>query len=178
MDSSEIEMVELVCLSVGSFPVSTSGQTVFLERLVPTVAKTVFIYQVCLSRTARVLYSRLIGPIWGLLFGFVASKSTFKYAAVDFAESVFSRKSLLSHTSWAVISFRTFLYLAHAGCYVLGAHGGRKELVPITHLSSYFVSYPWVALATDFYLFKSYVFITYFIEHQVPRPLHIVFIFE
>ena len=63
MDSSEIEMVQIVCLSVGSFPVSTSGQTVFLERLVPTVAKTVFIYQVCLSRTARVLYSRLIGPI-------------------------------------------------------------------------------------------------------------------
>ena len=28
-----------------------------------------------------------------------------------------------------------------------------KELVPIIHLSSYFVSDPWVALATGFYLF-------------------------
>ena len=35
IDSSEIEMVEIVCVSVGSFPVSTGGQTVFLERLVP-----------------------------------------------------------------------------------------------------------------------------------------------
>ena len=43
IDSSEIEMVEIVCVSVGSFPVSTGGQTVFLERLVPTVAKKVFI---------------------------------------------------------------------------------------------------------------------------------------
>ena len=34
----EIEMVEIVCVSVGSFPVSTGGQTVFLERLVSTVA--------------------------------------------------------------------------------------------------------------------------------------------
>ena len=34
----EIEMVEIVCVSVGSFPVSTGGQTVFLERLVPVVA--------------------------------------------------------------------------------------------------------------------------------------------
>ena len=38
IDSFEIEMVEIVCVSVGSFPVSTGGQTVFLERLVPTVA--------------------------------------------------------------------------------------------------------------------------------------------
>ena len=41
------------------------------------------------SRTARVLSSRLIGPIWGLLFGFVASESTFQYAAVEFPESIF-----------------------------------------------------------------------------------------
>ena len=96
---------------------------------------------------------------------------------MDFAESVFSRKKLaFAH----VLScyFISDLFVLSPGCYVLGAHGGREELVPITHLSSYFVSYPWVALATDFYLFKSYVFITYFIEHQVPRPLHIVFIFE
>ena len=66
MDSSEIEMVEIVCLSVGSCPVSTSGQTVFLERLVPTVAKTVFIgFAFSSSRTARVLYSRLIGLLHG-----------------------------------------------------------------------------------------------------------------
>ena len=37
IDSSEIEMVEIVCVSVGSFPVSTGGQTVFLERLVPFI---------------------------------------------------------------------------------------------------------------------------------------------
>ena len=37
IDSSEIEMVEIVCVSVGSFPVSTCGQTVFLERLVPFI---------------------------------------------------------------------------------------------------------------------------------------------
>ena len=35
--SSEIEMVEIVCVSVGSSPVSTGGQTVFLERLVPFI---------------------------------------------------------------------------------------------------------------------------------------------
>ena len=96
IDSSEIEMVEIVCVSVGSFPVSTGGQTVFLERLVPTVAKKVFIrFASSSSRTARVLSSRLIGPIWGLLFGFVASESTFQYAAVEFAESIFSRKKLV-----------------------------------------------------------------------------------
>ncbi|CAH3156736.1 unnamed protein product [Porites lobata] len=79
-------MVEIVCVSVGSFPVSTGGQTVFLERLVPTV----FIrFAFSSSRTARVLSSRLIGPIWGLLFGFVASESTFQYAAVKFPESIF-----------------------------------------------------------------------------------------
>ena len=33
----EIEMVEIVCVSVGSFPVSTGGQTVLLERLVPFI---------------------------------------------------------------------------------------------------------------------------------------------
>ena len=38
IDSSEIEMVEIVWVSVGSFPVSTGGQMVFLERLVPVVA--------------------------------------------------------------------------------------------------------------------------------------------
>ena len=155
MDSSEIEMVEIVCLSVGSFPVSTSGQTVFLERLVPTVAKTVFIrFAFSSSRTARVLYSRLIGPIWGLLFGYVASESTFKYAAVDFAESVFSRKKLvLAH----VLScyFISDLFVLSPGCYVLGAHGGRKELVPIIHLSSYFVSYPWVHLLRIFIFLKA-----------------------
>ena len=176
MDSSEIEMEEIVFLSVGSFPVSTSGQTVFTERLVPTVAKTVFIrFAFSLLRTARVLSSRLIGPIWGLLFGFVASESTFKYAAVDFAESVFSRKKL-SFAQVLNCYFISDLFVSSPGCYVLGAHGGLKEIVPIIHLSSYFVSYPWVALATDFYLFKRYVFITYFIEHQVPRALHIVFI--
>ena len=37
IDSSEIEMVEIVCVSVGSFPVSTGGQTVLLERLVPFI---------------------------------------------------------------------------------------------------------------------------------------------
>ena len=37
VDSSEIEMVEIVCVSVGSFSVSTGGQTVFLERLVPFI---------------------------------------------------------------------------------------------------------------------------------------------
>ena len=37
IDSSEIQMVEIVCVSVGSFPVSTGGQTVFLERLVPFI---------------------------------------------------------------------------------------------------------------------------------------------
>ena len=70
------------------------------------------------------------------------------------------------------------VFVLTPGCYVLGVHGGLKELVPIIHRSSYFVSYPRVALATDFCLFKRYVFITYFIEHQVPRPLHIVFVFE
>ena len=39
------------------------------------------------------------------------------------------------------------------GCYVIGAHDGLKEPVPIIHLSSYFVSDPWVALATGFYLY-------------------------
>ena len=37
IDSSEIEVVEIVCVSVGSFPVSTGGQTVLLERLVPFI---------------------------------------------------------------------------------------------------------------------------------------------
>ena len=37
IDSSEIEMVEIICVSVGSFPVATGGQTVFLERLVPFI---------------------------------------------------------------------------------------------------------------------------------------------
>ena len=37
IDSSEIQMVEIVCVSVRSFPVSTGGQTVFLERLVPFI---------------------------------------------------------------------------------------------------------------------------------------------
>ena len=150
----------------------------FLEKLVPTVAKTVFIrFVFSSSRTARVLYFRLIGPIWGLLFGFVASESTFKYAAVDFAESVFSRKKL-AFAQVLSCYFISDLFVPSPGCYVPGAHGGLKKLVPITHLSSYFVSYPWVALDTDFDLFKRYVFITYFIEHQVPRPLHIVFVFE
>ena len=99
IDSSEIEMVEIVCVSVGSFPVSTAGQTVFLKRLVPTVAKKVFIrFAFSSSRTARVSSSRLIGPIWGLLFGFDASESTFQYAAVEFAESIFSRKKLAFST--------------------------------------------------------------------------------
>ena len=31
IDSSEIEMVEIVCVSVGSFPVSTGGQRCFLK---------------------------------------------------------------------------------------------------------------------------------------------------
>ena len=68
-ESSEIEMVEIVCVSVGSFPVSTGGQTVFFERLVPTVVKKVFIrFGFSSLRTARVLSSRLIGPIWVLLW--------------------------------------------------------------------------------------------------------------
>ena len=42
IDSSEIEVVEIVCVSVGSFPVISSfpvtgGQTVLLERLVPFI---------------------------------------------------------------------------------------------------------------------------------------------
>ena len=37
IDSSEIEMVEIICVSVGSFPVATGGQTVFLERLIPFI---------------------------------------------------------------------------------------------------------------------------------------------
>ena len=37
IDSSEIAVVEIVCVSVGSFPVSTGGQTVLLERLVPFI---------------------------------------------------------------------------------------------------------------------------------------------
>ena len=178
MDSSETEMVEIVCVSVASFPISTGAHTVFLKRLVPTVAKTVFIrFAFSLSCTARVLSSRLIGPIWVLLFGFIASESTFKYAAVDFAESVFSRRKL-AFAQVLSCYFISDLFVLSPGCYVLGAHSGLKELVPIIHLSSYFLSYPWVALDTDFDLFKRYVFIAYFIEHQVPRPLHIVFVFE
>ena len=126
MDSSEIEMEEIVFLSVGSFPVSTSGQTVFLERLVPTVAKTVFIrFAFSLLRTARVLSSRLIGPIWGLLFGFVASESTFQYAAVDFAESVFSQKKL-AFAPVLSCYFISDLFVSSPGCYVLGAQSGRR----------------------------------------------------
>ena len=52
-----------------------------------------------------------------------------------------------------------------------------KELVPIIHLSSYFVSDPWVALATGFYLFikgacLSHISLNvkYFIQHQNKRP--------
>ena len=37
IDSSEIEVVEIICVSVGSFPVSTGGQTLLLERLVPFI---------------------------------------------------------------------------------------------------------------------------------------------
>ena len=99
-------MVEIVCVSVGSFPVSTGGQTVFLKRLDPTVAKKVFIrFAFSSSRTARVLSSLLIGPVWGLLFGFVASESTFQYAAVEFAESIFSRKKLaFARKRWRYIN--------------------------------------------------------------------------
>ena len=53
MDSSEIEIVGIVCVSVGSFPVSTAGQTVFLERLVPTVAERVLI-------SGRLFQSRIV----------------------------------------------------------------------------------------------------------------------
>ena len=72
----------------------------------------------------------IIGPIWGLLFGFVASESTFHYTVVDFAESVFSWKMLaFARHSWDVISFRTFLYFAQAV----------KSLLPMADLKGLFV---------------------------------------
>ena len=70
MEFSEIETSEIVCISAVSFPASTGAQVGFPERLAPTVAKKVFIrFAFSSSRTARVLSSRFIGPIWGLLFG-------------------------------------------------------------------------------------------------------------
>ena len=75
---------------------------------------------------------------------------------MDFAESVFSRKNLaFAH----VLScyFISDLFVRSPGCYVLGAHSGLtcKELVPIIHLSSYFVSYPWVHLLRIFIFLKA-----------------------
>ena len=64
------------------------------------------------SRTARVLSSRFIAPICGLLLGLAALDSSFQYAAVDSAESIFSQKNLafarLTLFRLAVISFRIF----------------------------------------------------------------------
>ena len=93
IEFSQIETSEIDCIGAISISATTGARVEFLQRLAPILAKKAFIrFAFSSSRTARVLSSRLNGPILGLLFGFVASDNTFQYAAVDFAASMFSKQ--------------------------------------------------------------------------------------
>ena len=103
IDSSEIEMVEIVCVSVGSFPVSTGGQTVFLERLVAYCSKE-GIYQICLlvftyneSIIFPSYWANLGSPLWIRCFGEYFPVRSRGIRRIDlFAEKAGFRKKALA----------------------------------------------------------------------------------
>ena len=108
IDSSGIEQEEIVCTGEPSLLTALRVQLGFPEISIPTVAKKAFFrFAFSSSRTVSVFSSRLIGPICCLLLGFAALENTFQYAAVVFAEFIFSQKNLLfARLRSPVISFR------------------------------------------------------------------------
>ena len=154
-DSSGIEQEEIVCTGEPSLLIAFRVQLGFLEISIPTVANKTFIrFAFSLSRTVSVLSSRLIGPICCLLLGFAALESQYLPIRSSWFRGIylFTKESTLCSSQVACYLIPDFLVI-RPGNSVFGVHGGLKKLIPVIHLSPYFISNPRVAFTADFDFF-------------------------